>query len=156
MSTATKTLYETDFVEWADHTAELLRQGKFAEVDLEHLIEEVEGLAARDRREARAHVWRMLTLLIKLRIQPERAGSSWRSSIIDAQREIELYLEDSPSLRRHLEGTLQKTYRIAVKDALHETNLTARAKEFSFPEECPYNLANLLEGDLDALRGVLA
>jgi hypothetical protein len=29
MSTATKTLYETDSVEWADHTAELLRQGKF-------------------------------------------------------------------------------------------------------------------------------
>jgi hypothetical protein len=50
MRTATKTLYETDFVEWADHTAELLRQGKFNEVDLEHLIEEVEGLAGSDPR----------------------------------------------------------------------------------------------------------
>jgi len=47
MSTAPKTLYETDFVEGADHTAGLVRQRKFAEVDLEHLIEEVAGLAAK-------------------------------------------------------------------------------------------------------------
>lgn len=156
MSTATKTLYETDFVEWADRTAELLRQGKFAEVDLEHLIEEVEGLAGSDRRAVVSQLRRMLMHLIKERIQPERAGSGWRSSIIDAQREIELYIEASPSLRPYLEDALQKTYRRAVKDALQETELTTRAKEFSLPEKCPYKLADLLEGDLDALRVVLA
>jgi hypothetical protein len=100
MSTATKTLYETDFVEWTDHTAELLRQGKFDEVDLEHLIEEVEGLAGSDRHAVRSQLLRMLMYLIKERIQPERAGSSWRASIVNAQQEIHLVLEDSPSLRR--------------------------------------------------------
>jgi Domain of unknown function DUF29 len=156
MSTATKTLYETDFVEWADHTAELLRQGKFAEVDLEHLIEEVEGLAGSDRRAVRSQLLRMLMHLIKQRIQPEREGTSWRTSIVNAQQEIDLLLEDSPSLRRHLEGSLQKIYRKAVKDALRETDLTTRAKEFSLPEKCPCSLADLLEGDLDALGGMLA
>jgi hypothetical protein len=107
MSTATKTLYETDFVEWADRTAELLRQGKFAEVDLEHLIEEVEGLAGSDRHAVVSQLRRMLMHLIKERIQPERAGSRWRSSIIDAQREIELYIEASPSLRPYLEDALR-------------------------------------------------
>ena len=48
MSTATNTLYETDFVERAGPTAELEREGKFDDVDLEHLIEEVEGLAGSD------------------------------------------------------------------------------------------------------------
>jgi hypothetical protein len=156
MSTATKTLYETDFVEWADHTAELLRQGKFAEVDLEHLIEEVEGLAGSDRRAVRSQLLRTLMHLIKQRIQPEREGTSWRTSIVNAQQEIDLLLEDSPSLRRHLEESLQKIYRRAVKDALQETGLAAKAKEFSFPEKCPYSLADLLEGDLDALGGMLA
>jgi hypothetical protein len=156
MSTVTKTLYETDFVEWADHTAELLRQGKFAEVDLEHLIEEVEGLAGNDRRAVRSQLLRMLMHLIKQRIEPEREGTSWRTSIVNAQQEIRLVLEDSPSLRRYLEEALQKTYRSAVKDALHETNLTTREKEFALPEKCPYSLADLLEGDLDALRDVLA
>jgi len=83
MSTATKTLYETDFVEWADHTAELLRQGKFAEVDLEHLIEEVEGLAESDRHGVRSQMVRLLMHLIKLRIQPEREVTSWRTSIVN-------------------------------------------------------------------------
>jgi hypothetical protein len=156
MSTVTKTLYETDFVEWADHTAELLRQGKFNEVDLEHLIEEVEGLAGSDRHAVVSQLRRMLMHLIKERIQPERAGSSWRSSVIDAQREIELYLEDSPSLRRYLEEALQKSYERALKDAFRETTVTARAKELALPEKCPYKLPDLLEGDLDALRDVLA
>jgi hypothetical protein len=156
MSTATKTLYKTDFVEWADHTAELLGPGKFDRVDLEHLIEEVAGLAGSDRHAEVSQRRRMLLHLIKERIPPERAGSSWQSSVIFAQRDIELYLEASPRLRRHLPGALQKTYRIAVKDALEETGLTAIAKEFSLPEECPYKLADLLEGDRDALRDMLA
>ena len=77
MSTATKTLYETDFVVWADHTAELLRQGMFDDVYLEHLIEVVEGLKGSDRDAVVSQLRRMLPL-IKERIQPERAGSSWR------------------------------------------------------------------------------
>ena len=156
MSTVTKTLYETDFVEWADHTAELLRQGKFNEVDLEHLIEEVEGLAGNDRRAVRSQLLRMLMHLIKERIQPERQGTSWRASIVNAQQEIRLVLEDSPSLRRYLEEALQKTYGRALKDAFRETKLTARENEFALPQKCPYRLADLLEGDLDALRDVLA
>jgi hypothetical protein len=32
-----KTLYETDFAEWSDRTAELLRAGRFAEVDIENV-----------------------------------------------------------------------------------------------------------------------
>ncbi len=156
MSTVTKTLYETDFVEWADHTAELLRQGKFGEVDLEHLVEEVEGLAGSDRRAVKSQLLRVLMHLIKERIQPERAGSSWRTSIVNGRQEIRLFLDASPSLRRHLEGALQQMYRNAVTGAFDETGLTAKAKEFHVPETCPYTLAALLEDDLDALRDMLA
>ena len=70
--------------------------------------------------------------------------------------EIELLLEDSPSLRGHLQETLQKTYVRAVKDALDETGLAAKAREFDIPETCPYTLPQLLEGDLDVLAGMLA
>ena len=156
MSTVTKTLYETDFVEWADRTAELLRERKFEEVDLEHLIEEVEGLAGSDRREMRSQLERLLMHLIKQRIQPGREGSSWRTSVVDAQREIRLLLEDSPSLRQHLERILQQSYRASVKYALRETELNAKAKDLGLPETCPYAISDLLEGDLNALRGMLA
>lgn len=54
MGTTVKSLYETDFVEWAAHTADLLRQGRFADVDLANLIEEIESLGRNDQRAVRS------------------------------------------------------------------------------------------------------
>ena len=44
----------------------------------------------------------MLIELIKQRIQPEREATNWQPSIVNAQQEIHLVLEDSPSLGRYL------------------------------------------------------
>jgi len=151
MSTATKIEYDVDFVEWTAQTAELLRQRRFAEVDLEHLAEEIEDLGKGDARAVRSQLSRMLMHLIKLRIQPERASKSWGHSIVDAQGEIERAMKDSPSLRRHLAANLEELYSMAVKFALRETKLTARAKELDIPPTCPYTLDELLTGELDSL-----
>jgi hypothetical protein len=43
------TLYEKDFYGWIDHHIDLLRQGKFAEIDTELLIEELENMANQDK-----------------------------------------------------------------------------------------------------------
>ena len=151
METLTKTLHDTDFVAWATLTAELLRHGRFAEIDFEQVAEEIQELADMMKSAVRSQMRRMLMHLIKLRIQPQRAGSSWRRSIAGARAEIEDAIEDSPSLRRHLEETLERTYRRAVKQALDETNLAAKAAELAIPETCPYTLDELLEGDLNSL-----
>jgi Domain of unknown function DUF29 len=156
MGALTKTLYDTDFVVWADRTAELLRQGKFDEVDLEHLIEEVENLAKSDRRAVRSQLGRLIMHLVKLRIQPERETSGWRSSIVDARRQINALIEDSPSLLHHLEQTLERNYAGAVKDALDETGLASRRGKIKIPEACPFTLSQLLESELDTLAAMLA
>jgi len=151
MSVAAKTLYDTDFVEWTERMAELLRERRFDEMDLEQVAEEIEGLGQSDRDAVRSQLRRLLAHLVKQTIQPERTGSSWRTSIVNARQEIDVRTESSPSLRRHLEDVLQKVYRRAVKDALDETDLAARAAEFRIPDTCPYTLSELLEGDLTAL-----
>jgi len=151
MGITTKTLYDTDFVEWTARTAELLRDGRFEDVDLENLAEEVEDLGKSDRKAVRSQMIRMLMHLIKYRIQPQHAGASWRSSVVDARREILLTLEDSPSLRRHLSENLQKLYREGVRDALDETGLSEKKKQLGIPESCPWTLSELLDGDLGAL-----
>jgi Domain of unknown function DUF29 len=149
MATATvKALYETDFVEWAERTSELLRAGRLDEVDLELTAEEIEGLAKKERSAAASQLYRMLVHLIKRRIQPERAGSSWRRSIAGGQASIALKLDDSPSLRRHAQDRLQKIYERAVKGSLFETGLTEKRRELNLPEQCPYSLDDLLEGSL--------
>jgi hypothetical protein len=151
MGATTKTLYETDFVEWAEHTAELLRSRHFEEVDLENLVEEVESLAKRERSAARSQLRRMLMHLVKMRVQPQRAGASWRSSVVNARIRLRDSLEDSPSLRRHLEANLQKIYWDAVAIALAETKLQQPAQQLDIPDECPVSLGELLEADLDTL-----
>jgi len=148
MEATINTLYDTDFVEWTERMAALLRERRFDEVDLEHVVEEIEDLGKSDRTAMRSQLRRMLMHLVKQRIQPERAGAGWRHSIFDARAEINDLLEDSPSLRVFAEQNLQIIYTKAVNQALSETDLTGRAKELKIPVQCPYTLDDLLEGDL--------
>jgi hypothetical protein len=151
MSRATKALYDTDFVEWAARTGDLLRQGRFAEVDLQNVAEEIEDLGKSERSAVRSQLRRMLVHLVKSRIQPERSGASWRASVAGPRTEILDHFGDSPSLRKHAEANLQRIYREAVELALVETNLAGNVSNPDIPEECPYTLENLLEDDLNAL-----
>jgi hypothetical protein len=103
MATSTKSLYDTDFVEWAARTADLLRRGRLAGLDLENVAEEIEDLGKSERSAVRSQLRRMLVHLVKSRIQPERSGASWRGSVAGARTEILDHFVDSPSLRKHAE-----------------------------------------------------
>src|SRR4051794_23238748 len=63
-------LYDRDFYAWAQHQAALLRAGRAADIDSEHLAEEIESLGARERRELRNRVARLVQHLLKWRYQP--------------------------------------------------------------------------------------
>jgi hypothetical protein len=149
MATITKTLYDTDFVEWTAHTADLLRQGRFDEVDLEHVVEEIGDMGKLDLRAVRSQLRRMLMHLIKQSIQPERDGTRWRGSIFSARQEILDELRDSPSLRRRLSDQMGDIYRAAVEDALKETAWAERAGDPGIPHDCPFTLSQLLDSPLD-------
>jgi hypothetical protein len=147
MGTITKTLYETDFVQWTAQTAELLRAGRLDEADLEHAAEEIEDLGRSERSAVASQLPRMLVHLIKQRIQPERDGASWRCSITEGRAEISYRLDDSPSLRRYAHDNLQKIYERAVNDALFETGVAEKRRELNLPAQRPYELKDLLEAD---------
>jgi hypothetical protein len=146
MGTTTKTLYDTDFVEWTALTAELVRTGRLDEVDLEHLAEEIEDLGKWDRWAVQSQMLRLLLHQVKRKIQPERETASWRHSIVNSQDRILGRLHDSPSLRRFLEAELQDIYTRAIRGALFETGV----KNPALPERCPFPLDQLLDRfDLD-------
>jgi len=151
MGTSTKSLYNTDFVEWAARTADRLRRGRLDELDLETVAEEIEDLGKSESSTVRSQLRRMLVHLVKSRSQPERSGASWRGSVASARTEILDHFGDSPSLRKHAEINLQRIYREAVELTLVETNLAGNAANPGIPEACPYTLEAQLEGDLNAL-----
>jgi hypothetical protein len=143
MAVIVKTLYGTDFAEWSAQTAELLRQRRFDEIDIENVAEEIRSLGDSQFQGARSQLRRMLMHVIKQKIQPERDGASWRASIVNAQREILDAIDSSPSLRRRLSGRLDQLYKQAIRDARYETGLDAE----DIPVECPFTLDQLLEGN---------
>ncbi len=54
-----KNLYDQDFALWIEKTVKQLKSGDLSQVDLENLIEEVESLGRRDKRELKNRLIRV-------------------------------------------------------------------------------------------------
>ena len=135
--------YLADFSSWIDQTAQLLREGRWHEIDVSHLIEEVEGLGKSERRGIASQLTRLLLHLLKWQYQPQRRSDSWLDSITDARTQIELAIEDSPSLRNYPAEQLEASYQRSRRQAVKQTSVAISM----FPEVCPYSLELVLAED---------
>jgi hypothetical protein len=143
METNSKREYDTDFYSWALHSAELLRHGKFSEIDIENIAEEIESMGKSDKRELISRFAILLSHLLKWQYQPERRGNSWKHTIKNQRFEVEELLKDSPSLNYELEKQLEYAYEKALNIAIEETGLS----ENTFPKLCPFSLQQSLNND---------
>jgi hypothetical protein len=134
-------LYGADFFEWTQASAELLRQGRLDEADLQHIAEEIEDMGERDRREMRSGLTISIAHLLQGHLQPERRGLSLRRTITEQRRQLTLVFRDSPSLVSAAGHELPSIYVEAVQDAISETGLSPDC----FPSTCPYSEENILD-----------
>lgn len=133
--------HDQDFYGWTQEQCQLLRAGRFDEVDVEHLIEEIESMGARERRELKSRLIVLLQHLLKWRFQPSHRGRSWRLTIKDQRRMIPDHLRDNPSLKSGLDTLLAEAYILARGKASDETDIP----ESGFPEACPWTLQEVLD-----------
>src|SRR5437879_2820753 len=131
--------YDQDFYLWSLHMAELIRSGRFDQLDRENVAEEIESLARRDLRELKNRTIILMLHLLKREYQPEKRGPSWSNTIDEQRTRIQLVVEDSPSLRRMLPALKNELYDRAVARAMRETGLERQA----FPATCPYTVAQI-------------
>lgn len=136
-------IYSGDFSKWTQNTTRLLREGRWHEVDVERLIEEVEDLGKSERRGIASQLTRLLLHLLKWQYQPQRRSDSWLDSISDARLQIQLAIEDSPSLKAYPVEQLTQCYPQARRGAAKQTGLPLA----KFPEDCPYSLRDVLNED---------
>jgi hypothetical protein len=129
-------LYSMDLNSWIGETAKLLREARWQEIDVAHLIEEVEDLGKSERRGITSQLTRLILHLLKWQFQPQRRSDSWLDSITDARTQIELAIEDSPSLKAHPATQLEDCYQRARRQAAQQTNLEISR----FPIDCQYDL----------------
>ena len=135
------TLYDRDFVAWTEQQAALLRGNDLSALDREHLAEEIESVGARERRELRRRLARLLQHLLKWTYQPELRSRSWATTIQAQRDELAAILDDSPSLGPTLPDMLVRAYGPARRWALEETGLLA------LPEACPWAVEQVFSPD---------
>lgn len=136
-------LYEHDIHAWTQKTAELLKQRRFQDLDLEHLIEELESMGRRDRQALVSRLKTLLAHLLKWQYQLAHRCSSWRGSILEQRLQIRDLLQDCPSLKPFLAAAVAAAYLDGARLASKETGLPLA----QFPDRPPYALAGLLEDD---------
>lgn len=131
--TLPRPLYDADFALWVEEQVAALRAGDVTALDLENLIEELEGLTKRDQRALGSQLKRIMVYLLKQRYQPQRGSRSWQDSIRDGREQIEDIIDQSPSLRRLLPNLMTRNYPRAVALAGSQTRLS----EDVFPNARP-------------------
>ena len=136
-----KNLYEQDFYSWIQHHVALLKDSRFDEIDVDNLIEELEGMAKKDERELISRLIILMAHLLKWQYQSDMQSNSWSSSIIEQRAQVLFLLEDVPSLGNKMPDAILRAYPKAQEIAVKETGLSG------FPTQCPYSEKQLLDED---------
>ena len=140
-----QTDYNHDVILWAQEQAALLRAGRFAELDIANIAEEIEDVGKSEQRELASRMAVLLMHLLKWRHQPERRSRSWLGTIRGQRKRVLLRLKRTPSLKAMLADPewLEDMWADAAYLAERETGLPLE----TFPEECPWPMDDVLTED---------
>ncbi len=135
---ASRTPYDKDVILWSQEQARLLRARQFAELDIEHLADEIEDVGKSEKRELASRVAVLLAHLLKWRGQPENRTKSWRTTIKDQRKQIALAIKETPSLKALMRSRdwEEGVWLDARAQGRKETGLA----EEDLPEACPWPL----------------
>ena len=137
------TLYDTDFNSWIQEHILLLKESRFSELDINNLIEELEDMAKKNRKELVNRFVILIAHLLKWQYQPNMRSNSWSSTIDEQRDQINDELDDNPSLKNYTIEAIEKAYSRSVKLAIKDTKLPITI----FPTICPYTQSELLNED---------
>lgn len=136
--------YDGDIVAWAYEQAELLRKGKWEQLDIENLAEEIESVGRTEKRELRSRLAVLLAHLLKWHFQAELRSNSWLRTMRAQRREISRMLQKMPSLRPCLSDHdwLEDTWEDAVQLAARDTGIEV------FPDNLVWTIDEALAPEL--------
>ncbi|CAN1209884.1 DUF29 domain-containing protein [Tumidithrix helvetica PCC 7403] len=122
-------LYERDLNLWLEQAISQLKSGDFHNLDVVNLIEELEGLAGRDRRELKSRLRTLLEHLLKrIYINLPECFNGWEITIREQRSQLEDIFEQSPSLKAIWEEAFNSAWRSALKNTCQEY------RNFTFPD----------------------
>ncbi len=129
-----KKLYEQDLALWLADTIAKLKVGNFEQIDIEHLVEEIEGLAGKDRRELQTRLKVLLAHRLKrIYVNSVYDNRGWENTIREQRDELLVLLEQSPSLKQYFLEVFDKVWQRAL------TDVRANYPEVAFPDQWQFS-----------------
>jgi len=140
-------LYERDLNLWLENAIAQLKIGDFHNLDTENLIEELEGLAGRDRRELKQRLTTLIEHLLKrCYVKSDYDYSGWVETIDRTRNTIRDILSQSPSLRNY--ASSPELFQKAFDDALRIVRRNQGYTSVYFPQAWQFSR------DVDALLNI--
>jgi hypothetical protein len=102
---------------------------------VEHLIEEMEILASRDRAEVESRLivlW--VHLLKRIYVNSEYDNRGWEVTIREQRRQLRILLKQSPSLKRYFTAVLDQAWEEALMEVREDY------PSFQFPDVWEFSL----------------
>jgi hypothetical protein len=137
--------YEQDILLWSQQQAQLLREGRFSELDIEHLADEIEDVGKTEKRELSNRCGVLIAHLLKWIVQADKRTNSWRATIRDQRERIDLLVKEAPSLKSVMRDPDWR--RGAWLDAREQARRETKLRETQIPKEPPFTLEQAIDPD---------
>ncbi len=141
----TATRYDKDVLVWSQEQARLLRAGRFDELDIEHVADEIEDVGKSEKRELANRMAVLLAHLLKWAERRENRTNSWRATINNQRRRIALAIKVTPSLKTVMRNPdwQEDLWLDARGQARKEMGLA----DGDVPETCPWTMDQAADAD---------
>jgi hypothetical protein len=134
------TSYKNDLVIWSFEQARLLREHRFDVLDIEHLANEIEGVAKGKLNALVLQISELLAYLLNWRYLPTERTDDWMTMIVTRRSEILRARSSSPTLLTMTEDpeTLQLIWAHGIAQAKSE------GRRDGFPDDSPWAMNDIL------------
>ena len=140
------TPYERDVILWSQEQARLLRAGRFSELDIEHLADEIDDVGKSEKRELASRMAVLLAHLLKWRVptrepQPQLAGDDHRPAQADRARDQ----GDAEPQGRDARPGLAGRHVGSTRSPKHARKPVSRMEDL--PEACPWSMEQAADAE---------
>jgi hypothetical protein len=132
-----------DAYKWSKETAQALRSGNLAAIDMDELVDEVESIASGLRRELVSTLKDVIEALLVIDYTKDNAEEADRQ-LVHAQGQLRLLLHSAPGLQEAVNDAVVEAYQWAKDNVIEDHGV-------SLPDGCPFPLERIMENPYDRL-----
>ncbi|OIP70124.1 MAG: hypothetical protein AUK48_13950 [Oscillatoriales cyanobacterium CG2_30_44_21] len=129
-------LYDRDLDLWLEMSIIQLKAGDFQNLDIDNLIDELEGLSGSNKREIESRLIRLIEHILKrCYVDMPDCYRGWEVTIINQRDKLKRLLRQSPSLKRHFLQSFDESFDTALEIVKTEYDCITFPETWQFSSE---------------------